>query len=113
MDDESTPGCGLGARACVHWGVFNLPATKLSIAENENLGAIAGVALGDNFRGGVLTGYEGPNPPNNHVYNLTVYALNSTAADVAAPVTYTRSQFETAFAGKILEKATWSGKYPL
>lgn len=108
MDDETSP-CGVGSSACVHWGVFNLPASKVAIAENENLSAINGVQLGSNYTNG--TGYAGPNPPSNHVYNLTVYALNSSLTGLAA--SYTRSQFEAAFGSKILDKTTLSGKYPL
>lgn len=108
MDDE-VPPCGTGNSACVHWGVFNLPATKVAIAENENLGAISGVVLGGNYNG--TAGYEGPNPPSNHVYRLTVYALSSGGA-VAAPVTYTRSQFQAAFASRIVGSATYTGRFP-
>jgi Raf kinase inhibitor-like YbhB/YbcL family protein len=110
MDDETAP-CGVGAAACVHWGVFNLPATKVSIIENEDLGAISGVILGLNNTAGTFA-YDGPHPPSNHVYNLTVYAL-STAAPVSGTVTYTRSQFEATFGSQILEKITYSGKFPL
>lgn len=111
MDDETSP-CGNAANACIHWGVFNLPSTKLIIAENENFAAIQNVVLGSTYNN--LTGYQGPNPPSNHTYNITVYALSSTAVAVQSTPAprYTRSTFEAAFSGKILDKATISGRYP-
>lgn len=111
MDDETLP-CGAGADACIHWGVFNLPSTKFAIEENENLAAIQNVVLGSAYNS--LTGYQGPNPPSNHTYKITVYALSSAAVAVqSTPVPkYTRSTFETAFSGKILDKVTISGRFP-
>ena len=110
MDDD-TPPCGTGTSACVHWGVFNLLANKTSIAENENLGALPGVVLGQNYSGSV--GYAGPNPPNaHHVYTLTVYALNASATPVAATPMMTRAQFQATYANSIVSKATITGKFP-
>lgn len=111
MDDETSP-CGTAANACIHWGVFNLPSTKSTIAENENLAAIQNVVLGSAYNN--LTGYQGPNPPSNHTYNITVYALSSAAVAVQSTPApkYTRSTFEAAFSGKILDKATISGRFP-
>ena len=111
MDDESTPGCGTGANACVHWNVFNLPASKTSIAENENLTMVSGVVLGKAYNGSV--GYAGPNPPSQHTYNISVFALDASAKAVPSTtqtaVSYTRSQFETLYNGKILGKVTLAG----
>ncbi|QTD46789.1 hypothetical protein J1M35_07935 [Ottowia testudinis] len=112
MDDETSPDCGTGSAACVHWGVFNLPPDHLTIAQGENLGALSGVVLGTAYNG--QPGYQGPNPPSNHVYKITVYALGSGATAVpASPVpTYTRSTFEAAYGSVIVGQFTWTGRYP-
>lgn len=112
MDDESPP-CGTGAQACVHWGGFNLPATKVTFAEGETLTGISGVVTGRNLDN--VQAYLGPRPPNDgHVYRFTVYALGSAAPLVpASPIPYyRRSQFEAIYATHILGKSTWTGRYP-
>jgi Raf kinase inhibitor-like YbhB/YbcL family protein len=112
MDDEVTP-CGAGLNACIHWGVFNLPTSKNAITEGENLLLLSGVVYGRAYDGTV--GYSGPNLPSLspfHTYNLTVYALSSSAADVASGVAYTRAKFESDFQSSILGKTTHTGKFP-
>lgn len=108
MHDEVSP-CGTAASACVHWNVFNLPATKKDIAENENLAAISGVILGSTYNG--LTGYQGPNPPAKHVYIISAYALREGISPTSTTPRYTPSQFEAAHAGLIIGKATWTGYF--
>lgn len=112
MDDESPP-CGTGARACVHWGVFNLPPNKLDIGEGEDLSVSSGALIGRNIDGRQV--YLGPRPPNDgHIYRFTVYALGPSAPLVpASPVPFfRRSQFESAYASHILSQSTWVGRYP-
>lgn len=108
MDDE-TAVCGTGA--CVHWAVFNLPATKLNILAQENLGTDTAVAYGKTYDG-AATGYQGPCPPvpnPPHTYKLTVYSLSATAASVASGTAHSRASFEAAFSASILGKTTLTG----
>lgn len=111
MDDE---GCGTGASACVHWGVFNLPPGKTSIAADENLTLQNDVVLGKAYNG--ATGYQGPNPPAGpaHTYKITVYALGGLApVEPGSPVPqYTRASFEAKYGQYILAQSTISGTYP-
>lgn len=108
MHDEMSP-CGTADIACVHWNVLNLPATKKDIAENENLAAIPGVILGSTYNG--LTGYQGPNPSAKHVYIITAYALREAISPTSTIPRYTPSQFESAHAGLIMSKTTWTGYF--
>ena len=116
MDDE-TPPCQSGLSACRHWGVFNLPLAKTSIAEGENLlmqpsglAVQSAVVYGTNYTGGL--GYAGPNPPARHTYKLTVYALSATMPYLTTAPEYTRAKFERDFQVYILGKATLTGIYP-
>lgn len=115
MDDEIAP-CGKGLGACRHWAVLNIPKGKTSIVIDEDWSTYAGVALGEPYGTpyNLKTGYAGPNPPNQHTYNLTVYALGAGAPVKAAnPVPQiTRASFEAEYKNYILAKATLTGKYP-
>lgn len=106
MDDE-TPPCGKGGGACMHWSVFNLPADRTGLAEGEDLGAEAGIAMGRNYTGG--NGYAGPCPPGPHVYKITVYALGPGAPMVKSGEAQNRSTFAAYFAGYILDSDTIEG----
>ena len=80
LDDETAP-CGTGLNACVHAGLFDLPKTKTSYAEDDALAGLTGYTIG-----GVVDntyGYVGPFPPiggGAHTYKLTVYAHKSSWA---------------------------------
>ena len=109
MDDEVAP-CGTGTSACTHWGIFNLPPTKTLIVEGENLLSIAGVVSGIAYNG--ATGYQGPNPPSNHVYTIAIYALGDSASAVTTSAVITRAHFEAMNSGKILDKIVYTGRFP-
>ncbi len=112
MDDETAP-CGAGTTACRHWGVFNLPKTKTSIAEGENLLLLtqSGVTIGTNYLN--VQGYTGP-ATIGHTYKLTVYAMSLDAPNITLADTpgYNRAQFEQVFKAFVLGKATLTGTYP-
>ena len=109
MDDESPP-CQTGLSACRHWGVYNLPVSKTTIAEGEDLLTQSNVTLGTNYTGSV--GYSGPAPASTHTYKLTVYALTNDATWVTAVPEYTRAKCELDFKAFIIGKATLTGTYP-
>lgn len=108
MDDETAP-CGKADAACVHWNVFNLPASTQEIAENADLAETNGVIMGSTYNG--KTGYQGPNPSGKHFYRITVYAMNAKIAATATTPRYTSSQFEAAYAGMILQSVSWTGHF--
>lgn len=108
MDDETAP-CKAGTEACVHWAVFNLPATKLNILAGENLLSETGATYGKTINN-LSTGYFGPCPPApTHTYKLTVYSLSADAAPVASGTAHSRASFEAAFSASILGKTTLTG----
>jgi Raf kinase inhibitor-like YbhB/YbcL family protein len=111
MDDE-TPPCGSGDGACIHWGVFGIPADRTVFAEGEDFGAIPGVVLGAAYND--QTGYQGPNPLlSTHRYTITVFALGLGAPPVPARPTpkFTRAGFEAAYGTHILGKASLTGTF--
>jgi len=106
MDDEISP-CGKGDGACQHWNVVNLPLSKKTLAEGEDL---SGSEVLENS-----SGYAGPCPPNNHSYNITVYALDENmpvlqSSDLGSSG-LTRSQFSSQYSQYILEQVTHNGQY--
>lgn len=109
MDDESTPGCGPGDQACVHWGVFNLPVSVTSLAAGEDAGLPDGAVQGGNYKG--KTGYAGPCPPATHTYKITVFALGDGAPVPVRGEALTRSQFAARFGQDILDSATIQGHF--
>lgn len=108
MHDEVAP-CGTAENACVHWNVFNLPASQKNIAEGADLTSIPGVIIGSTYNG--QSGYQGPNPSSRHVYRITVYAMTAGISPTSTTPRYTPSQFEAAHAGLIMHKATWTGYF--
>ena len=115
MDDETAP-CQTGLSACRHWGVFNLPLAKTTIAEGEDLLLQSGVVYGSNYSigpgGAAGIGYAGPVATTQHTYKLTVYALTSNVTFVTAVPEYTRAKFELDFKDVIIGKATLTGVFP-
>lgn len=108
MDDEVSP-CGTGSNACIHWNAFNLPASASTLGEGVNPATLgSSVVLGTAYN--EATGYQGPCPPNPHVYKLTLYALDSSTDFVRTP-SLTRSQFAYAYAARILGSATLTGTF--
>ena len=108
MDDE-TPPCGIGSLACVHWAVFNIPATTTSLVADVDTSVIEGAVEGNTYI--PTTDYEGPCPPSAHSYKTTVYALDSSMESLPANSTVTRSSFEADFSGSILDQAELMGTF--
>ncbi len=95
----------------VHWLVANIPAGVTSLPEG---------ASGKNMPPGAVeaknsfgtTGYGGPQPPKgtgSHSYVVTLYALNVDKIDL--PASASRSDFQNAIKGKIIQQATITGHY--
>jgi len=108
MDDEVSP-CGKKDNACRHWGLFNLPASTTSIAEDLDPSTIEGLVVGNNYAGEAT--YAGPCPPNAHVYKFSLYALSEDMPAVEAPASLTRSQFEAQYSDSIVSQVTIEGLF--
>jgi Raf kinase inhibitor-like YbhB/YbcL family protein len=82
-DDPDAPR----AQPWVHWVVFNIPASKQSLAEG-----LAPKEKNDSGMQQGLNDYEqigwgGPNPPSGtHRYYFTVYALDVVLSDLQKPI---------------------------
>ena len=84
VDFDSIPVCGF---AWIHWTAANIPADITEIPENASQDGALGMVQGVNSCASPFVGekdervtrhYIGPCPPDkNHVYKLTVYALDS------------------------------------
>ena len=108
MDDE-TPPCGTGSQACVHWALFNIPASIVSLESDIDISTIDGTVEGFTYI--PTTDYEGPCPPSVHTYKTTVYALSSSMVAVPANSSFTRSTFESEYSGSILDQAEITGTF--
>ncbi|MGB1158305.1 MAG: YbhB/YbcL family Raf kinase inhibitor-like protein [Porticoccaceae bacterium] len=108
MDDE-TPPCGTGALSCVHWALFNIPASITSLETDIDVATIEGTVEGFTYI--PTTNYEGPCPSSAHTYTTTVYALDSSMSAIPANSTFTRSTFELEYGGSILDQAEIMGTF--
>lgn len=108
MDDETSP-CGTGSLACVHWALFNIPASNTSLVSDVDTSTIDGSVEGNTYI--PTTDYEGPCPPSAHIYKTTVYALDSSMVAISANASFTRSTFESEYADNILDQAEITGTF--
>ncbi len=109
MDDQTSP-CGTGINACVHWAVFNLPSSKTTINQDENLSVTSNATYGETYD--QKYAYSAPCPPvgtGTHTYTLTVYALSSSAPVVPSNPVYTNSKFATTYSSSILGQSSLIG----
>jgi Raf kinase inhibitor-like YbhB/YbcL family protein len=99
MDDPDAPG-----GTFVHWLMYWNSSSITSINENSTP---SGAVQGTNHAG--TANYFGPCPPSNHRYLIRVYALNATLSLGAG---FTRTQWESAISGRILDSNVLLGYYP-
>jgi Raf kinase inhibitor-like YbhB/YbcL family protein len=97
MDDpDALPMAG---EVWAHWLVVDLPTTATTLAE----GTPPPTPARQGQTSGGMRGYEGPDPPaGNHTYVIAVYALSTPTLSIDLGRTWTRAQFQSAFAGSIL-----------
>jgi Raf kinase inhibitor-like YbhB/YbcL family protein len=108
MDDE-TPPCGTGSLACVHWALFNIPASTNSLDADVDIATNEGSVEGYSYI--PTNDYEGPCPPSEHTYNTTIYALDASFEALPQDSTFTRSTFESTYSGNILDQAELTGTF--
>jgi Raf kinase inhibitor-like YbhB/YbcL family protein len=99
-DDPDAP-----MKTWVHWLIYNIPPTVLSIPENDR--GIKDALYGTtDFR---RTGYGGPCPPSGtHHYHFKLYALDSMLPLKSGA---TKPEIETAMKGHILASGDLVGLY--
>ena len=108
VDDPDAPDPAAPKRRFVHWVLYNIPPDARGLSEGATRGKLPPGALegSNDFN---KRGYGGPCPPiGRHRYFFTLYALDTSLADVSAP---TRSELEAAMKGHVIEKAETIGTY--
>jgi Raf kinase inhibitor-like YbhB/YbcL family protein len=96
VDDPDAPDPAAPKRTWVHWVIYNIPVTVLSLPEGTALPA--GTREGLNDWG--TSGYRGPCPPvGKHRYFFKLYALNAVFAP-AKPLS--KADLEMAMFGHVL-----------
>lgn len=108
VDDENAP-CGKEDNACKHWQLYNIPASKTSLAEGEQASAIDGATQGINWD--ASQAYSGPCPPNPHSYTFSLFALGENAPLIKDRMSLTRSQFGKLYSQHILATAELRGNF--
>ena len=108
VDDPDAPDPEAPTTPWVHWVVYNIPPTALSLDEDASGGELPGhTQEGKNDWGRV--GYEGPAPTvGTHRYVFNLYALD---AILPAPAHLTRDALDQAMRGHVLDRATFVGTF--
>ena len=102
VDDPDAPDPAAPKRRFVHWVLYNIPPDARGLSEGAARGKLPPGALegSNDFN---KSGYGGPCPPiGRHRYFFTLYALDTSLADVESP---SRSELEAAMQGHVIEKA--------
>jgi Raf kinase inhibitor-like YbhB/YbcL family protein len=108
VDDPDAPDPANPRMTWVHWVLYNIPATVISLPEGvKNKDLPSGTLQGLNDW--EKTGYGGPCPPiGKHRYFHKLYALDIALPDLKRP---TKVKLEKAMEGHILSKAELIGLY--
>lgn len=107
VDDPDAPDPAAPKMTWVHWVVYNLPATTLSLTEGSARKLPAGARDGKNDW--KRTGYGGPCPPiGRHRYFHKLYALDVELPELDQP---TKPELEAAMRGHVLAQAEFVGTY--
>lgn len=104
------------AEKFVHLFAYNIPAGERSLEEGALSGDMAkaplGTLVGRTTDGNA--GYVGPYPPpneGNHVYDITVYALNVEKLEIAALAQISEAGLKKLLKGKIVAKGKLKGNF--
>ncbi|MES2775033.1 MAG: YbhB/YbcL family Raf kinase inhibitor-like protein [Bacteroidota bacterium] len=101
MDDPDAP---MGT--WVHWVVYNIPATVISLDEKKNVTEINAI---DGLNSWNEKGYNGPCPPGGtHQYHFKLYALDQALTTKEA---MTKDELLEAMKGHILGETTLTGLF--
>ena len=105
VDDPDAPDPAAPKQTYVHWVLYDIPASRTSLA--------AGSTRPDGARDGIndwkRTGYGGPCPPiGRHRYFFKLYALDTELGDLDSP---TKAALERAMNGHVIGRAELVGTY--
>ncbi|HSK19475.1 MAG TPA: YbhB/YbcL family Raf kinase inhibitor-like protein [Longimicrobiales bacterium] len=105
VDDPDAPDPAAPKRTYVHWVLYDIPTSVMSLD--------AGSAPPDGARDGIndwnRTGYGGPCPPiGRHRYFFKLYALDTALGDLEQPA---KAALERAMDGHIVARAELVGTY--
>ena len=108
VDDPDAPDPAKPQRVYVHWVVYNLPATSVSLSENASkTGLPKGAVHGKNDWG--KAEYGGPCPPiGRHRYFFKFYALDTEMTGLSSP---TKADLERAMKDHVLDSVELVGTY--
>ena len=94
-----------------HWVVYDIPADQTELQENvQKQAQVGSIKQGSNDFGSV--GYGGPCPPQGdkpHRYVFTLHALSVNSLNLQGGAT--KGEVENAMNGKVIDRATLTGKY--
>jgi Raf kinase inhibitor-like YbhB/YbcL family protein len=108
VDDPDAPDPANPRMTWVHWVIYNIPATIVSLAEGVKEKDLPKGTL-QGLNDWKKTGYGGPCPPiGKHRYFHKLYALDIVLPDLKQP---TKAALEKAMEGHILFKAELVGLY--
>jgi Raf kinase inhibitor-like YbhB/YbcL family protein len=103
VDDPDVPESVRKDRMWVHWVVFDMPVTAVSIAQDTQPPGVPGKNTAGDLD------YQGPCPPDReHRYFFKVYALDTL---LNLPKGATKEQLEKAMQGHVLASAQLMGRY--
>jgi Raf kinase inhibitor-like YbhB/YbcL family protein len=108
VDDPDAPDPANPRMTWVHWVIYNIPATILSLPEGVKEKDLPKGTL-QGLNDWKKTGYGGPCPPvDKHRYFHKLYALDIVLPDLKQP---TKAKLEKAMEGHVLSKAELVGLY--
>ena len=108
VDDPDAPDPAKPRMTWVHWVLYNIPVTAVSLPEGVLKKDLPEKTL-EGLNDWKKTGYGGPCPPiGKHRYFHKLYALDTVLPDLALP---TKTKLEKAMEGHILSKVELIGFY--
>ena len=108
VDDPDAPDPAKPQRVYVHWVVYNIPTSVMSLSENASKAAMpAGAVQGKNDWANA--GYGGPCPPiGRHRYFFKVYALDTLLTGLKDA---NKAGVERAIKGHVVDSGELMGTY--
>jgi Raf kinase inhibitor-like YbhB/YbcL family protein len=108
VDDPDAPDPKAPKLTWVHWVIYNIPATAMSLAEDEKKQGVPKGTL-PGLNDWKKTGYGGPCPPiGRHRYFHKLYALDTVLPDLKQPI---KAQVLDAMKGHVLAETQLIGTY--
>lgn len=108
VDDPDAPDPANPRMTWVHWVLYNIPVTAVSLPEGVPKKDLPDGTL-EGLNDWKKTGYGGPCPPiGKHRYFHKLYALDIVFPDLELP---TKAQLEKAMEGHVLTRAELVGLY--